>query len=70
MNNFKIDTISKNLWHWKCTKILEADIISLDYFSDWPAVWPRGGGGGTAINGLYRLSRVKEKGVKKGWDEL
>ena len=28
------------------------------------------GGGGTAINGLYRLSRVKEKGVKKGWDEL
>ena len=29
-----------------------------------------GGGGGTAINGLYRLSRVKEKGVKKGWDEL
>ena len=44
MNNFKIDTISKNLWHWKCTKILEADIIGLDYFSDWPAIWPRGEG--------------------------
>ena len=29
-----------------------------------------GGGGGTAINELYRLWRVKEKGVKKGWDEL
>ena len=59
MNNFKIDTISKNLWHWKCTKILEADIIGLDYFSDWPAIWP--GGGGTAKYGLYRyvpLGRV------------
>jgi len=34
MNNFKIDTISQNQLQCKCTKILEADIIGLDYLSD------------------------------------
>ena len=34
MDNFKIDTISKNLLHCKCTKIFEAGIIGLDYLSD------------------------------------
>lgn len=36
MNN---NTISKNLLHYKCTKIFEADIIGLDYLSDWQAIW-------------------------------
>ena len=39
MDNFKIDTISKNLLHCKCTKIFEAGIIGLDYLSDWQTIW-------------------------------